>query len=167
MIALQILEIRDFMNKFLLSDIFDHFLLQEAMIASDAVWSLDGKLQDGFYSQEELIEQGLAGFAFLPFGNMRARCFDLIKGRRTPACFKFVLLLSPENLNRTLTKLHSSFSASDISGMFLNLKFQNRQLIVTSGVSYRIFSMDKSLEHEWDNLVRQFFKKHQITFLEV
>ncbi len=167
MIALHILELRDFMNKFLLSDMFDHFLLQEAVIASDVVWSLDGKLQEGFFSQEELSEQGLSDFTFLPYGNIRTRCFDLIKGRRTPSSFKFVLLLSPENLSRTLAKLHSAFSVGDISGMFLNLKFQNGQLIVTSGVSYRIFSMDKSLEHEWDNLIRQFFKKHQITFLEV
>lgn len=167
MIAIQILEVRDFMNKFLLSEMFDHFLLQEAVIASDVVWSLDGRLQDGFFSQEEISEQGLSGFTFLPFGNIRTRCFDLIKGRRAPSFFKFVLLLSPDNLNRTLTKLHSTFSAGDISGMFLNLKFQNGQLVVTSGVSCRIFSMDKSLEHEWDSLIRQFFKKHQITFLEV
>lgn len=167
MIALNILEIRDFMNKLLIGDVFDHFLLKEAVIQTDVTWTLDGTLHSDFYSSDELEEQGLSGFSFLPFEKLRSRCFDLIKGKRTPAYFKFVFLLSPDNLARTLAQTHSQFTPEDITGMFLNMKFQNGQLIVTTGISYRIFSADKSLEQEWDQLIIRFFKNHEITFEEL
>jgi hypothetical protein len=167
MIALNLPEIKDFMNKLLCSETFDHFLLKEAVIKSAVTWSLDGTIDKEFYSSEELEEQGFTGLSFLPFGVLRSQCFDLIKGKRTPAYFKLVLLLSPANLTRTLNKLQSSYTENDISGVFLNLKFQNGQLLLTTGISYRIFSVDKSLEHEWDNLVKRFLKNNGIVFEEL
>ncbi len=99
---------------------------------------------------------------FLPYGRVRQHCFDLIKGKRTPSYFKFVFLLSPDNLSRTLASMQMAPTPQDVTGMFLNLKFQNGNLMLTTGVSYRIFSTDKSLEHEWDRLVEIFLKNHNI-----
>ena len=93
--------------------------------------------------------------------------FDLIKGRRTPSYFKFVFLLSPKNLERTLLSTHSSFTPEDITGMFINLKFQQKKLLLTTGISYRIFSVDKSLDQEWDSLVKRFLTAHEISFEEL
>lgn len=167
MIALNLPEIKDFMNKLLCSEIFDHFLLKEAVIQSSMTWSLDGSLTPDFYSAEELEENGLAGLAFLPFSAIRAQCFQLIKGKRAPSYFKFVFLLSPTNLSHTLAQTHSSFTPEDISGMFINLKFQQGKLLLTTGISYRIFSVDKSLEQEWDALIRRFLQKNAISFEEL
>lgn len=167
MIALNLPEIKDFMNKLLCSEIFDHFLLREAVIQSTLTWSVDGSINTDFYSEDELTEAGLTGFTYLPFGQVRSQCFNLIKGKRTPAYFKFVFLLSPDNLARTLTQIRSNFTPEDITGMFLNLKFQQGKLLLTTGISYRIFSVDKSLEHEWDQLVRRFLKNHEISFEEL
>ena len=36
MLALQLTDVKDFMNKFLRSETFDHFLLQEGVITSGA-----------------------------------------------------------------------------------------------------------------------------------
>ena len=167
MIALNLLEIKDFMNKLLCSETFDNFLLREAAIQSSVTWSLDGSLNADFYSNEELETGGLVGLPFLPFGNIRPQCFDLIKGKRTPTYFKFVFLLSPANLTRTLEQTKSSFTPEDITGMFLNLKFQHGKLLLTTGISYRTFSADKSLEGEWDQLVKRFLKNHAIIFEEL
>lgn len=80
MLALNIPELKNFMNQLLCSDTFDHFLLKEATIQKDAVWNFDGTVTPDFYSSEELEEQGLSGLAFLPYGRVRQHCFDLIKG---------------------------------------------------------------------------------------
>ena len=117
MIALDISSIKDFMHKLLCTDTFDHFLLKEATIQTGITWNLEGELNNDFYSSEELDELGLTGLSFLPFGQVRAQCFDLIKGKRTPSYFKFVFLLSPENLSRTLQRTHSAFTPEDITGM--------------------------------------------------
>lgn len=167
MIALNILEIKDFMNKLLYSELFDNFLMQEAVIQGSMTWSANGSLNTDFYSPEELEENGLSGLAFLPFGQIRPQCLALIKGKRAPAYFKFVFLLSPKNLARTLEQTKSSFTPADISGMFVNLKFQQGRLLLTTGISYRIFSPDKSLEYEWDQLMKRFLKNHELSFEEL
>lgn len=167
MIALNLLEIKDFMNKLLCTNTFDNFLLREAKIQGSITWDLDGTINDGFYSTDELEELNLTGLSFIPYGQVRTQCFDLIKGKRTPSYFKFVLLLSPTNLARTLEQTHSSFSPEDITGMFLNIKYQHEKLLLTTGISYRIFSVDKSLEQEWDSLIKRFLKNHEISFEEL
>lgn len=167
MIALNISEIKDFMNKLLCTDTFDNFLLKEATIQNSMTYNLDGTLNTDFFSSEELETVGLTGLTFLPYGQVRTQCFNLIKGKRTPSYFKFVLLLSPANLARTLEQTHSSFTPEDITGMFVNLKFQNGKLLLTTGISYRIFSVDKSLEQEWDSLMKRFLANHEIAFEEL
>lgn len=167
MIALNLPEIKDFMNKLLCNKTFDNFLLQEATIQGSVTFHIDGNLRPDFYSAEELELAGLSGLPFIPFGQIRTHCFDLIKGKRTPSCFKFVFLLSPVNLARTLEQTRSHFTPQDITGMFLNLRFQNGSLTLTTGISYRIFSTDRGLEQEWDSLIRRFLKNHEITFEEL
>ena len=167
MIALQITEIKDFMNKLLRSETFDHFLLQEAVIHSGASYIIDGKLNKDFYDQTELEELGIEQFRFLPFSMLRGNCFDLIKGKKTPASFKFVFLLSPENLSRTLASTGTIFTENDITGIYLNLKYQNQLLTLTTGISYTIFSTDKTLELQWDLLVQKFLKQNEISYEEL
>ncbi len=167
MVALQILDIRDFMNKLLCSETFDNFLLQEAFISGCVNYHIEGSLNREFYSQEELETDSLSDTGFIPFGKIRTQCFHLIKGKHTPLQFKFVFLLSPSNLKKTLLQTHSVFTETDISAMFLNLKYQNGTLMATTGISYRIFTADKGLDHEWDALVTRFFKNHMISFEKV
>lgn len=167
MLALKISNIKNFMNQLLKTDTFDHFLLQEAVITSAASFVVDGHLNKNFYTSTELEELGLSGYTILPFSMLRGSCFDLIKGKRTPDSFKFIFLLSPPNLEKTLSSLHSPFTVQDITGVFLNLKYQNQLLTLTTGVSYAVFSPDKSLEREWDILVMRFLKQNDISFEEL
>ena len=94
MISIELTDTKDFMNKLLRTEIFDNFLLQEAVITKAASYVIDGHLQKGFYSSTELEENGIVGYSILPFRMLRTNCFDLIKGRQTPSSFKFVFLLS-------------------------------------------------------------------------
>ncbi len=167
MIALQLINKKDFMNKLLKSEIFDNFLLQEAVINNCASYVIDGHIQKNFYTLEETQSMGLTGYKILPFRLLRSNCFDLIKGKKTPSYFKFIFLLSPENLKNTLSSLESSFSENDISGVFLNLRYQNDLLTLTTGISYNIFSTDKTLELQWDRLVKKFLYNNEINFEEL
>ena len=112
------------------------------------------------YSEDELREEGLFGHTYLPFSMQRPVLFDLIKGKKTPVFFKFTLFLSPLNFYER-TQLPPDPSDA-ISGFLLNLRFMHGELTASTGVSYRTFSTDKSLEHEWDRLVEIFLKNHNI-----
>jgi len=167
MIALELTDIKDFMNKLLRNEVFDHFLLQEATITSSATYNINGQITKGFYSEEEIKELQLEGCRFLPFAMLRTNCFDLIKGKKTPSAFRFVFLLSPSNMEKTVSAVGSSYSAADITGMYINLKYQNQLLSLTTGIAYNVFSTDKTLENEWDKMVMKFLKQHEIAYEEI
>lgn len=167
MIALKLTDIKDFMNQLLRSETFDHFLLQEAVITTAATYNINGQISKDFFSNEELEELQLKDQRFLPFSMLRTNCFDLIKGKKTPSAFRFVFLLSPSNQKKTIASVSSSYTNADVTGMYINLKYQNQLLSLTTGVSYTIFSTDKTLETEWDKMVMKFLKQHEIAFEEI
>ena len=167
MISLELTDIKDFMNKLLRTEVFDHFLLQEAVITSAATYSINGQITKGFYSEEELEELHLNGCRFLPFSMLKTNCFDLIKGKKTPSAFRFVFLLSPKNMEKTISAVGSSYTPLDVTGMYINVKYQNQLLSLTTGIAYNTFSTDKTLDLEWDKMVMKFLKQHDIAFEEI
>ncbi len=164
MTAFEICDIKQFMSQLLASPLFDNFLLSEATIQTNVTYQIDGQLQTGFYQEDQLEALGISPDTckYVPFSLVRGNCFDLMKGKNIPLSFRFVFMLSPENMANTLAKTISSFSVNDVSGMFINLTFRGGKLLCTTGISYKIFSVDKTLDQEWDHLVELFFKKHQI-----
>ena len=167
MLALKLTDIKTFMNTLLRTEVFDHFLLQEAVISSGCSFLIDGRITEDFYTKEECEELGLTECRMLPFSFLRTRCFDLIKGKKAPSAFRFVFLLSPENLRRTLASAKSAFTEKDISGVYINIRYQNGLLSLTTGISYTTFSMDRSLDGEWDKLVKRFLSRNSIEFEEM
>ena len=65
MLALALTNKKDFMNKFLKTEIFDHFLLQEGIVVSFASYVIDGTITKGFYTDTEAEELGIKTFHFL------------------------------------------------------------------------------------------------------
>ena len=49
MVALNLPEIKNFMNQLLCTGTFDNFLLREAVIQGNVTWSLDGSITPDFY----------------------------------------------------------------------------------------------------------------------
>ncbi|MCU6763209.1 Uncharacterised protein [uncultured Roseburia sp.] len=162
MTAFEISDIKHFMNQLLLTSLFDHFLFTEGTISTGVTYTIDGHINDSFYSEADLKELKLQDLDYLPFGQLRSTCFSIIKGKNTPVSFRFVLMLSPENMRHTIERSGSGFTAADVSGMFINLTYKNQKLICTTGISYKLFSTDKTLDYEWDLMVEKFFHQHQI-----
>lgn len=163
--AFQITEKKEFMNLLLRSEVFDNFLVSEASIHTAVNYEISGRINQGFYSEEELSEKQLSGLEYLPYGQLRPVCFELIKGRHVPSYFKFVLMLSPSNLQKTVLAAGASVTPADISAVFFNILYQNDQLMLTTGVSYRTFISDKGFDKEWDKFARNFLIKNGIVFL--
>lgn len=167
LIALQLTDVKTFMNQLLCSELFDRFLLSEASITKDATFTVNGHINPAFYSAEELETEGLTGFDILPYSRLRPVCYQLIRGKHTPVSFKFVLTLSPENMKHTLARSDSSFTDNDVKGIFINLAFQNGRLTLTTGISYILFSTDRTLDHEWDGLIKKFLAKNSVSYEEL
>ena len=167
LIALQLTDVKTFMNQLLCSELFDRFLLSEASITKDATFTVNGHINPAFYSAEELETEGLTGLDILPYSRLRPVCYQLIRGKHTPVSFKFVLTLSPENMKHTLARSDSSFTDNDVKGIFINMAFQNGRLTLTTGISYILFSTDRTLDHEWDGLIKKFLAKNSVSYEEL
>ena len=93
--AYQIKAIKNFMGKLLGTDAFDSFLLAEAVITTYNTFTIDGHMEKEFFTGDINNDDALPPYEFSKWEDMRALCFDLIKGKRTPLNFKFVLHLKP------------------------------------------------------------------------
>ena len=77
------------------------------------------------------------------------------------------MVLYPENVEKLLAQSGLSLTREDIFGLYLNCQFDGEHLLCTTGTSLKIFTLDKSLDHLWDDMVRRFFKQQEIVFEEV
>ena len=76
------------------------------------------------------------------------------------------LILKPENLEKLLSRSGLSFRSEDVFGLYLNCQFDGEHLLCTTGTSLKIFTLDKSLDHLWDDMVKRFFRQQGIIFEE-
>lgn len=152
------------MNRLLKTELFDHFLLAEATIHGAISYSVDGHINREFFDTEELADLTADGSEYLPFSHFRPICYELIRGKHTPLYMKFVFLLSPANAIKTITSVDTGFTAEDVRGIFLNLTFRDGHLVLTAGVSYRTFTLDRSFDNAWDSLAARFLSSHGIDF---
>ena len=155
---------KQFMNRLLKSELFDHFLLAEATIHGAISYSVDGHINREFFDADELSALTADGSEYLPFSHFRPICYELIRGKHTPLYMKFVFLLSPANAAKTIVSADTVFTAEDVSGIYLNLTFRDGQLVLTTGVSYRTFTLDRSFDSAWDALAARFLSNHGIDF---
>ena len=52
MLALKISDVKDFMNKLLIGEVFDHFSLVEASVTTFNTFTIDGKLHHDFFDTD-------------------------------------------------------------------------------------------------------------------
>lgn len=159
MIALALTDVKECMAKLLLSETFDPFYFIEGELVTFSTFTLDGYLKKDFYDAENVPEREYALWK-----DMREFCFSLIKGKRTPLSFKFVLGLSDSNIEKLLLQQELDFKPQDVRGLYINLKFDGQNLQCITGTAMNLFTMDKSLEQAWDKMVQKFFAQKEIKY---
>ena len=164
MIAMNLIEVKECMEKLLLKDCFDSFSFIEGNITTFATYTIDGYLKKDFYNSDEQETLQLSDQQYARWGTMRDYCFYLIKGKRTPLNFKFVLSLSTANTTKLLARDLPHIDPSTIQGLYLNFQYANGTLECITGTSTTIFTMDKTLDHYWDEVAMKYLKQKEIAF---
>ena len=166
MIALQIQDIKNFMSKLLLSQTFDNFLLVEGTITTYNTFRIDGRVHKDFFTEEEIEERGLSDREFSLWKEVKPFCLELIKGKKTPLGFKFTFQLSKENTAKLLASSGiTSIQPENVSGLLINVRFDSNGLSCITATNLNLFTLDKSLEHAWDDMVKRFLRQQEISFL--
>jgi len=156
MIGLQIEELKDFTTKLFLKETFDAFEVSEAEFLTRFTVTIDGALAEA----EE-------GRRLASWSTVRPLAVQIIRGKELPHSFHIVLRLSDENTARTLASLGLPYETSEIGGLFLNLRFDGSRLTAVTGCSFTTFRLDRTLEREWDQVVRRFFRHHRIAVTDL
>lgn len=156
MLALQIQDIKSFMSRLLLQDTFDTFLLKEAQITTSVTHTIDGRLHKDFFDEPDFPDDCIA------WKEIKSFCFSVIRGKRTPLHFRFVFRLNTANTKKLLESSGIELLPEQISGLFLNCLYDGEKLICTSGTSLAFFTLDKTLDQVWDELLLKFFRKNGI-----
>lgn len=89
------------------------------------------------------------------------------KREKDPLHFKIIFRLSRNNTKKLLQGSGLSYGIEEIFGLFLNFQYDGASLTCTTGTSLKTFTLDKSLDRAWDELVLKYFKQQQILWESV
>lgn len=167
MIALHLLEVKDCMQKLLLSETFDNFSFIDGTITTFATFTFNGYIHKEFYNTNEQEASLIENKEFATWGEMRDYCYNVIKGKNTPLSFKFVLSLSKDNIKKLLQHNLPNISSETVQGLYLNFQFEKGKLECITGTSTNTFTLDKSLDHIWDDIAMKYLKQKEIIFEKI
>ena len=163
MTAFQINSMKHFMNRLLLSDSFNIFLLEDAVISTANTFTIDGHVNREFFQSgdgegtEVLLE-------FRPWGEMKGLCFDLIKGKHTPLFFRFTLQLAADKATALLRSQNCSIDLSQVKALALNIRYDGTKAILTTATAYHTFLPSKEPDIIWDRAMAGFLDREGIAY---
>ncbi|MEG0085320.1 MAG: DUF5721 family protein, partial [Niameybacter sp.] len=131
------------MNKLIKSDLFDSFLIREAILHTAFKSILDGHRNMEFYNSDE--REDLSDY--LTWGEIRPYIYQIIIGSKSPSYFKIIL-----STNKQKTEAISDL----VDTCFINITFKASEITVSTGIAYKTFTLDKSPETIWDTKIKNF-----------
>lgn len=164
MISLNIPEVKVFMSKLLMNATFDHFLLKEMELQNFTGFTITGQLNEAFFTKEEL-EERTEPKAVL-WSEVRQITYAMIKGNKTPLTLKIVFQLPKEQCEVITNQLGGRLRMEEVGGLYLNVRFDKGELRIITGTAIKTFTLDKTLEQEWDKQVKRILKEQGIIFEE-
>ena len=164
---------KQLMAALLTRETFDSFETVSGSVTTFAEFSVDGQYHERFYQDDPEAdapgreagvlsrEAGTPGREYAPWSLLRPFFLSVIRGKNTPLSFQFVFRLPAEEMNALIAEEAIAAEAvTDVSGLLLNLSFDGTAILLTTGVSHKTFSMDRTLERAWDRYVEQRFSDY-------
>lgn len=164
MIALKVEDLRNFTTQLFVGELFDSWLLREAVITTFNVFTIDGRIRPGYFTQQEIEEKKIG--ALSPWRMVRPVCYSLIRGKRLPESFRITLQLSSDGVGHFLQSVQPDFKAEQVGGLYLNVRYEEQILRCVTGVSLNVFTLDRRIEQGWDGEVKRFLRESKIAYWE-
>lgn len=151
------LKTKTFMSQLLLKPTFDQFSMIDGEVTTFNRFHVDGLIHKDFY-EEEISQE------YSCWGDLREHFFQIIRGKKTPLSFKFILSLSRDDFSSFLSENDLTFRPEELQGLYLNLRYDGTNLQCVTGTSMNTFTMDKTLDKTWDAYVLKFFSANEISY---
>ena len=79
---------------------------------------------------------------------------------------RIVLQLPKAGTEKFAARTGAGIEGSQIQGLYLNIRYDDGKMYCITGTSLNFFTMDKTLDLEWDKAVKQFLQSHEIPCTE-
>ena len=160
----EITDVAKFVKCLLTEDFFGKTLLYHAEVKGSCRMEIDGRLNREFYSADdaELLTAEGNRIEYVRWGDVRSLFFESIRGDRLPLRFTVSLLMDPDFVNHFVVEAGTTIRPGEVESLNINIMYDRESLTVTSGNSYKIFTIDKSLDGFWDGFVHNTFKELDI-----
>jgi len=140
--SIQITDLKKFTTLLFAEDAFDKFILHDATFKTEYTTTFD--------TVHTLWQE------------IRPIAFSLIKGTKLPSYFKMVLITDEAVTNSMVQK--AGFTDCAVSSLSFNICYKENSIVLTTGVAYNGFSLDKKLDNYWDETIISFLEKKQVSF---
>lgn len=160
MLSIRIPNQKDFTTRLFAQEDFDDLLLDSAVFRVYADYTIDGHINSSYFDQDA----GEPNQSFLPWAKYRPVCFQMIKGNRKPTYFKLVFRMNDAHCRQFEQHAGISLDSLSVSALFLNIRYDNNIILITTGVSLKSFSMDCIVETAFEQYILQYFRNKKLEF---
>ena len=163
MIALKITGLGSFMSGLFSGNTFDSFLLAEGTLQMAVNWQIDGRLNRDFF-EKDVWDPAQRPYDYAAWSEVRPSLRELIRGKKAPVSFQFVLHLKPELMKSMLEKEGDQELLSCVGAFVVTIRYKDGQASLLSGISMKSFTMNKNADILWDKAIRRFLEAKEIAF---
>lgn len=164
MLSLTIKDLKQFMNKLLISDTFDNMCLSEAYICTGCSFTIDGKLNTQFYSEDEL--DTMPSSKYSSWKSIKPFAFSIIKGKKVPELLKITFVLPETFVAKLILEHDLNFDPDCVNGLFLNVRYHDGSVTMTTASSLSTFTLDRSLDEAFEKYILSFLSDADISYEE-
>lgn len=154
---MKINDINNFMQNILVQDTFDSFLISDGEISTSSTFILNGSINRNFYDSDELES---LNENFVCWKQIKHICYEIIRGKKVPTRMKLVFAFPTSSYQKIINDCGMNITPENIGGLYLHVLYENNEITVITGTSLNIFTMDKTLDKYWDNIMKNFLNKH-------
>ena len=157
-------DVKEFMGALLMSEKFDFLEVRGVDVTTFTHFNISGqKIIQAVTStteegDEKVVEELKVKATFCKWAEIRPIVHSFIKGGAKPSHIKIIFSMNPDEA----LKLHENGAA-----MYLNVAYNGEEVYFTSATAQRGFSLDKSLDHVWEDYLVEFFKTNGIKVKEI
>ncbi len=130
-----------FMSHILKNTTFDKFLLKKAEIDIAISYRIFG----------ELVENG---DELVCWSDVKDDVYTILKNKQTPKSMKFVF-----GVNKEATEKLAGEHLEQVNGFNVTIFFDGKVIKVVTGVNYKTFVLDKTIDKKFDDMIYSYFNK--------
>ena len=161
--AIEIDNVKKMVEMLLSSDFFGEMLLYKAEVRGAYDISMDGNINPDFFDSDDLaVHEKEISEGYVTWANSRNLFYQALRGKNLPISFNITLIVPKSDNEKILKKYNENIDVSDLSSLSLNVIYDREKMIVTSGTSMKFFTMDRSIEMIWDDIVQNTFNNLEI-----